>query len=139
MSQSAYIKLVTGSERDSITLEEVKELLQTYIEQTSKTGQQLDWAYAKAAFPYTIETKPESEDQWFYLKGNQPNYKFIIFGVGSETREEQEIPYIQVVLPDGSTHGDKSKGNELCKTIARKLKAELHLFNGRVMYFNPRK
>lgn len=43
MSQSAYIKLVTGSERDSITLEEVKELLQTYIEQTSKTGQQLDW------------------------------------------------------------------------------------------------
>lgn len=139
MSQSAFIKLVPGAERDSITLDEVKELLQTYLDQTSKTGKQLGWNYSEAAFPYTIESKPESEDKWFYLKGTHPYYKFLIFGVGTETRDEQEIPYIQVVLPDGCTHGDKAKGNELCKTIARKLKAELHLFNGRVMYFNPRK
>jgi hypothetical protein len=139
MSQSAYIKLVVGSERSSITLDEVKELLYTYTEQTSKTGEQLDWSYAEAAFPYTLEAKPGSEDQWFYLKGIHPSYKYLIFGVGTESREDQEVPYIQLVLPDNCTHGDKSKGNELCKYLGRKLKAELHLFNGRIMYFNPRK
>lgn len=139
MSQSAYIKLVQGSERSSITLEEVKELLHTYTEQTAKTGEQLDWSYAEAAFPYTIEAKPGSEEEWFYLKGNHPYYKYMIFGVGTEAREEDEVAHIQIVLPDNCTHGDKSKANELTKHLGRKLKAETHLFNGRVMYFNPRK
>lgn len=139
MSQSAYIKLVEGSAAETITLEELKEHLRTYIEQTSNTGKQLDWEYEKAAFPYTIETKPEAEDQWFYLKGQDPLYNHIIFGVGKETNEERDTHYIQVVLPDNSTHGDKAKGNELCRYLAKKLSAELHMFNGRVMYFNPRK
>jgi hypothetical protein len=139
MSQSAYIKFVEGSEVSSMTLDEVQEQLSRYKEQTALTGKQLDWDYADAAFPYTIETKPEGEGKWFYLKGKNNLYNYILFGVGSEIVEDQETHFIQVVLPDQATHGDKAKGNELCKYFGRHLKAELHLFNGRIMYFNPRK
>lgn len=139
MSQSAYIKLVEGSAQSTITLREVRELLLAYKDQTERTGRQLNWNYADAAFPYTIESKEGSEDQWFYLKGTHPGYKYIIFGVGKENREDGQTDYIQIVLPDQATHGDKAKGNEFCKHIGRKLQAEVHLFNGRVMYFNPRK
>lgn len=168
MGQSAYIKFVEGSEVQSLTIDEVREQLDIYLEQTAKTGKQLGWDYSEAAFPYTIETKPESEGKWFYLKGKNENYKYIIFGVGNEVRQveeeqvkvkdrsedddenesedaevqqptEQVIHYVQVVLPENCTHGDKSKANEYCKFIAKRLKAELHLFNGRVLYYNPRK
>jgi hypothetical protein len=160
MAQSAYIKLVEGSTKKTITLEEVKNRLEHYIDQVSKTGKQLDWHYSDAAFPYTFETKPESEGKWFYLKGKDDQlYRYLIFGVGSEnydvevTRpkeggdesEEETIietrtrEFIQVVLPDGALQGDKAKGNEYSKFIAKELKAELHMFNGRIMYFNPRK
>ncbi|GGG09546.1 DUF1885 family protein [Paenibacillus abyssi] len=139
MSQSAYIKFVEGSAVERMELEEIKARLQRYREQTSLTGKQLDWDYADAAFPYTIETKPGEEDRWFYLKGKEPLYRYIVFGVGSVTEEEKERHHIQVVLPDDATHGDKAKGNELCKYLAKHLKAELHLFNGRTIYYNPRK
>jgi hypothetical protein len=139
MSQSAFIKLVEGSTVASMSLDELKEQLITYKEQTANTGQQLEWEYVDAAFPYTIETKPEGEGKWFYLKGKNHLYKHIVFGVDSEIVEEETRHYIQVVLPDDCTHGDKAKGNEFCKFIGRRLKAELHLFNGRIMYFNPRK
>ncbi len=139
MSQSAYIKLVEGSTVSAMTLDDIKEELLVYQKQTSNTGQQLDWDYSGAAFPYTVETKPEGEDKWFYLKGKDHLYKYIVIGVGTEMVEETERHFIQIVLPDNSTHGDKSKGNELCKYLAKKLLAELHLFNGRIMYFNPRK
>jgi hypothetical protein len=139
MSQSAYLYFVEGSEVSSLTLEEVKDQLTRYRDQVSKTGQQLDWNYAAAAFPYTIETKPEGENQWFYLKGQDELYRYIVFGVGSASVDGSERNYVQIVLPEGSTHGDKSKANELCKYLGRHLKAELHLFNGRIMYYNPRK
>jgi hypothetical protein len=139
MSQSAYIKLVEGSTASSLNLDEVKKELLGYQNQTSNTGQQLDWEYADAAFPYTIETKPEGEGKWFYLKGKNSLYKYIVVGVDSEVVEEEKRHFIQIVLPDDCTHGDKSKGNEFSKYLGRRLKAELHLFNGRVMYFNPRK
>lgn len=139
MSQSAYIKLVEGSTASELNLEEVKEQLLFYKEQTSNTGQQLDWDYSDAAFPYTIETKPEGLDKWFYLKGTNELYKYIVFGVDSETVDNEDRHFIQIVLPDDCTHGDKAKGNELSKFLGRRLKAELHLFNGRIMYFNPRK
>lgn len=139
MVQSAYIKLVEGSAVPSLTLDELKEHLHTYADQLSRTGTQLDWGYAEAAFPYTVETKPEGEGQWFYLKGTNPLYKFMIFGVGKENKDDTEIHYIQITLPEGHTNGDKAKANEFCKHLGRKLKAETHLFNGRVMYFNPRK
>jgi hypothetical protein len=139
VSQSAYIKLVDGSVTESVTLEDVKALLLRYQEQTGKTGEQLDWDYRQAAFPYTIETKPGEEHLWFYLKGTDPKYNYIVFGVGEEERDGKKRSYVQVVLPEGCTHGDKSKGNEFCKYIARLWKAELQLFNGRTMFFNPRK
>lgn len=138
MAQSAYIYL-PGSSGSSFTLDNLKELLGRYREQTSLTGKQLGWDYAEAAFPYTVETKPEGEGKWFILKGVNPLYKYILLGVGSKTEEDRELPYIQITLPDGATHGDKAKGNEFCKYLARTLKAELHLFNGRKMNFSAKK
>lgn len=139
MSQSAYIRLVSGSALADIDLNGVKEQLTHYKQQVALTGKQLGWEYEEAAFPYGIETKPEAHDQWFYLKGNNPMYKYIVFGTGRQEVEDAVVPYIHVVLPDGSTHGDKAKANELCKWIGRKLKAEVQMFNGRTIYFNPRK
>lgn len=136
MSQSAFITFVDGSEVASITLDELKGQLLHYREQTQLTGEQLGWDYAEAAFPYTIETKPGQEQEWFYLKGSSPLYRHIVFGVGEK---EDSRRYVQMVLPDDATHGDKAKGNELCKYLAKKWKAELTLFNGRIMYYNPRK
>lgn len=139
MSQSAYIKLVKGASVASMTLDEVKEQLEHYQMQTSNTGQQLDWDYGEAAFPYTIETKPEGEGKWFYLKGKNDLYKYIVIGIDKQGEGEEEIHVIQIVLPDDCTHGDKAKANELCRFLARRLQAELQMFNGRTMYFNPRK
>jgi len=139
MSQSAYISLVQGSKIDAITLDDVKEQLRQYQEQTELTGRQLGWDYGAAAFPYGIEQKPEAQDQWFYLKGNNPLHRYIVIGTGTRESEGTSVPYIQVVLPDGSTHGDKAKANELCKWIGKRLQAEVKMFNGRTFYFNPRK
>jgi hypothetical protein len=144
MGNSAYIKLVEGSATQETTLEDVKNKLNHYIEMTSKTGKQLDWGYSNAAFPYTIVEKQEAQGTWFYLKGKDSKlYKYIMFGIGQEapaTEGEQKTRhYIQVVLPKGSTHGDKGKANEFCKYLAKEYKGELHLFNGRIMYFYPRK
>ena len=158
MSQHAYIRLVGTSVVQSVTIDDLKSQLTHYKEQLTQTGSQLDWDYADAAFPYTIEQKPEGEDQWFYLKGNNPLYRYIAFGVenptvqadestaAAESTEENTVAEveaapcaIQVILPEGSTIGDKSKGNEFCKYLGKVWKAEVHLFNGRIMYFNPRK
>ncbi|WP_274361606.1 DUF1885 family protein [Paenibacillus thermotolerans] len=139
MSQSAALYFVDGSEAPSVTLDELKQHLLHYRDQLELTGKQLGWSYSEAAFPYTIESKPEGDGVWFYLKGKNELYKYIVFGVGKETTEDGERHFIQVVLPDGSTHGDKAKANEFCKYLGRQLKTETHLFNGRIMYFNPRK
>lgn len=139
MAQSAYIKFVEGSAVSSLTLDELKNQLMHYQDQLALTGRQLEWEYDDAGFPYTLETKAEADGQWFYLKGKNPLYKYIVMGVGSEMQADTERHYVQVVLPDDCTHGDKAKGNEFCKYLAKLWKAELHLFNGRIMYFNPRK
>jgi hypothetical protein len=139
MAQSAYIKFVDGSAVSSLSLEELKSQLVHYQGQLALTGKQLGWEYDDAGFPYTIETKPEAEGKWFYLKATDPLYKYIVIGIGSESAGETERNYVQIVLPDEATHGDKAKANEFCKYLARLWKAELHLFNGRVMFYNPRK
>ncbi|XID95273.1 DUF1885 family protein [Paenibacillaceae bacterium WGS1546] len=139
MSQSAYISLVQGSTVSEIDLDGVKDQLRRYREQVALTGRQLDWEYADAAFPYTIETKPGTDGQWFYLKGTVPQYRYIVVGTGSRDEDGATVPYIHVVLPDDSTHGDKSKANELCKWIGKQLQAEVQMFNGRTIYYNPRK
>jgi hypothetical protein len=139
MAQSAYIKFVDGSTVPSLSLDELKGQLMHYKEQLALTGKQLGWDYDHVGFPYTVETRPEAADQWFYLKGIDPLYHYIVMGTGVEQNGDSNQHYVQVVLPDGSTHGDKAKGNEFCKYLAKLWKAELHLFNGRIMYFNPRK
>lgn len=141
MSQSAFIKLVQGSAASTVTLEDIKSSLRHYLEQTELTGQQLGWSYAEAAFPYTFESRAGEEDRWFYLKGKNPKYRFILFGTASSPEgPEAEAPAcIQVVLPEQSTHGDKAKANEYCKWLGKKLQAEVKLFNGRTIYYNPRK
>ncbi len=139
MGQSAYISLVQGSSVQEMSLDDVKEQLRQYQEQMELTGRQLGWDYAEAAFPYLLEQKPEAENQWFYLKGKVPQYRHIVFGTGKQEDGENAVSYIHVVLPDGSTHGDKAKANELCKWIGKRLQAEVKLFNGRTIYYNPRK
>ncbi|WP_239617274.1 DUF1885 family protein [Cohnella mopanensis] len=139
MGQSAYISLVQGSTVAEIDLNGVKEQLNHYQAQMTLTGQQLGWDYAEAAFPYSIESKADANGQWFYLKGTNPLYRYIVVGTGLRDNEGTSIPYIQLVLPNDSTHGDKSKANELCKWIGKQLQAEVQMFNGRKIYFNPRK
>ncbi|PZE22888.1 DUF1885 family protein [Paenibacillus xerothermodurans] len=139
MAQSAYINFVDGSTVPSLTLDDLRNQLLHYKEQLNLTGKQLGWDYEDSGFPYSIETKPEAEGKWFYLKGNNSLYKYIVMGLGSTQDGDKTRHYVQVVLPDDCTHGDKAKGNEFCKYLAKLWKAELHLFNGRVMYFNPRK
>jgi Domain of unknown function (DUF1885) len=146
MSQSAYIKLVPESEKQVVTIEDIKDMFHYYKSITSKTGEQLSWGYSEAAFPYTIEEKEEANNKWFYLKGiDSRKNRYILVGVDFEQKEvledstENQQCYIQVSLTDISTHGDKGKANEFCKFLAAKLKGELHLFNGRVMYYYPKK
>lgn len=144
MGKSAFIKLVKDSKVQEVTLSDIKSKISHYIDMTKKTGQQLSWSYANAAFPYTVVEKPEAQGKWFYLKGNDPKlYKYIMLGVGIEeikaADEKKEQCYIQVVLPEDSTHGDMGKANEFCKYLAKEYQGELHLFNDRVMYYYPRK
>jgi hypothetical protein len=138
--QSAYIYFVEGSAVPKVSIEDVKAKLIRYIDMTKKTGQQLGWAYEDAAFPYVIEERPEGKDSWFLLRGKDPkSYKSIIIGVGSREENDREKHFIQVALPEYSTSGDKNKANEFCRYLAREYKGELHLFNKRVQYFQPRK
>lgn len=141
--ENAYIKLVPASNKQSITLDDVKNLFSYYKEITGKTGKQLDWQYDDAAFPYQIKEINE-ENNWFYLKSDHQKYNAIVVGVGQEELEDENDEnitkfYIQVTLPISSTAGDKGKANEFCKFLAKKLEGELHLFNGRIMYFYKRK
>lgn len=133
MATHAYIKLVPSSKKKAITLQEVKQLFQYYQEIMNKTGEQLGWGYQQAAFPYQlIET---DEGKWFCLKGDGHRYRMIIVGVGSQETGES---FIQITLPNEATHGDKGKANEFYKFLAKKLEGELHLFNGRIMYYYKR-
>ncbi|NEY82167.1 DUF1885 family protein [Bacillus sp. 3H-10] len=144
MANNAYIKLVPSSAKEHVTVDEIKELFHYFKKITNKTGEQLDWEYSNAAFPYEIKEKPEGKGKWFYLYSNHERYHAILLGVDKETvvdedGTERQQTYIQVTLPVTATYGDKGKANELSKFLAKKLKGELHLFNGRIMYFYPRK
>ncbi|WP_438824964.1 DUF1885 family protein [Bacillus sp. JJ722] len=140
---NAYIKLTPASTQQTITIDEVKSLLSYYKEITAKTGEQVDWNYSDYAFPYQIKETLEGKNCWFYLSSNTERYNVIIVGIDQElVREaanERIQTYIQVTLPEISTFGDKTKANELCKFLSKKLQGELHLFNKRVIYHYPRK
>ncbi len=144
MSSNAYIKLVPSSSQQAISTEELKDLFKYYKEITSKTGDQVDWSYENSAFPYELKEKEDGKGSWFYLQSSQDRYNAILIGVDKETAidgdgTEREQTYIQITLPPTATAGDKGKANEFSKFIGKKLKGELHLFNGRIMYFYQRK
>lgn len=144
MSRSAYIKLVPNAAKKSVTTTEIMDLFTYYKEITMKAGEQTNWDYANTAFPYEIKEKPEGNGVWFYLHGTHLDYHMILLGISKEEIKNDdgsihEQPYIQVTLPEAATCGDKAKANEFCKFLAKKLQAELHLFNGRIMYYYPRK
>jgi hypothetical protein len=144
MAINAFIKLVPSSVKQSITIEEVKDLFHYYKDITAKTGDQLNWQYGESAFPYEIKETNNSKERAFYLYSDHEGYHIILMGIDKEMVKEEdgterEQQYIQVTLPDQSTNGDKGKANEFCKFLAKKLQGELHLFNDRVMYYYPRK
>lgn len=144
MATNAFIKLVPESAKEQITIEETKELFHYYKEITKKTGEQVNWTYSNVAFPYELKETEEGKDKWFYLSSPNERYHAMIVSVGSELhkyndKEERVQNYVQITLPPSATHGDKGKANEFAKFIAKKLQGELHLFNGRIMYFYPRK
>lgn len=139
MAKSAFIKLVEGSTQQDLTLDDVKEKLEHYMAMTNHTGKQLNWEYADAAFPYTMEVRSQENLQWLFLKGkDERHYKYLMIGIGT-SRDETQAPSIQLVVPDGATHGDTAKANEFSRYLAKAFQGELHLLNGRIMYFNPRK
>lgn len=147
LTQVATITLKKGSAVTSVTLDDVVEQLNHYREQLKKTGEQLGWQYETAAFPYDME-KGEGDDPWLYLKGSG-RYRRIVIGAGSRQQtaaseaDGEEAPetesFVQIVLPEDSTFADKCKGNELCKYLGKAWKAEVKMFNGRTIYYNPRK
>ncbi|MGG0411355.1 DUF1885 family protein [Peribacillus simplex] len=144
MTENAYIKLVPESAKGTVTIEDVKELLNYYQMITAKTGKQLDWDYDKKAFPYEMKEPERMKDKAIYLQSKEDRYHMILIGVDQEVVKEEDgseriQSYIQFTLPETATFGDKGKANELCKFLAKKLRAQLHLFNKRVMYYYPRK
>lgn len=142
MKKSTYIRLVKGSTQQEITLGQVKDLLNMFIERTTKTGEQLGWSeYNEVAFPYTIEEKDEEGLKYLFLKAKHHLYNYLTVGVDTEEVDGETRHYIQIVIPDEDhvTSGDQNKANVLAKYLSKYLKAELHLFNGRIIYNNPRK
>lgn len=143
MTIHSYIKLKPGSLRQNITIDELKGLLNDYKSSISKTAHQLNWEYNERAFPYMIREPDDNNANWFYLVSEERGYHLIALGIdnGQDSPEEDDemLPYIQITLVDSSTYGDKAKANEFAKYLAKKLKGELHLFNGRVIHNDLKK
>lgn len=141
MSLSTFIKIKDGSLKTDISIEDIKELINQYKHSISQTSKQLAWNYSKHAFPYVLKETDEGKQQWFYLHSEEKDYHIMAIGVDCEHSEapdgtERRVPYIQISLSKHSTNGDKSKANELAKFLSKKLKGELHLFNGRIIHHN---
>lgn len=129
--QHAFIKLVPKSVKQAITLEDVQQLFTYYRSITAQTGKQLNWNYEESAFPYEIIQTSETT---LHLKSGHDRYRSIYVGIGKENEQQ----FVQITLPASATFGDKGKANEFCRYVAKKLEAELQLFNGRTMYFYKR-
>lgn len=144
MNAYASIKLVPASKIDTITTTELKDYFQYYKDITAKTGNQVDWAYSQAAFPYEIIDSNEKQGEQITLYSENERYRAILISIQKEKiMDNDDTPRIQTnicfTLPEVATFGDKGKANEYCKFLAKKLQAELHLFNGRIMYYYKRK
>ncbi len=135
MSNHAYIKLVSSSTKRDIDIDEVKTLFQSYTKQNEKTAQQLNWSYENFAFPYKIKEASINKKE-LILISNHDRYHSLSIHI---ERDKDAQTMIVVALLSKSTYADKGKANELCKFLAKRLEADLHLFNVRVMYYNLRK
>ncbi|CAM4033171.1 hypothetical protein BAMA_09195 [Bacillus manliponensis] len=129
--QDAFIELVPKSKQQTITLADIKELFQYYKTMTTQAGEQLNFYYSSAAFPYEVVDTSETTLQ---LQSNHDRYHMIYVGIGIK----EDSSFIQVTLPPNATFGDKGKANEFCRFLAKKLEGKLQLFNGRTMYFYKR-
>lgn len=130
LKKSAYIRRT-----EAIELADVKDTLNYYREMTRNTGKQLAWDYEAAAFPYKMEEQKKEGISYLLLTGNDPHLNnHMVIGVGQQ--EDTGRYYVQIVLPEDATHHDIAKGNEYAKFIAKQLKGELQLFNGRIMAFS---
>ncbi|HWO74855.1 MAG TPA: DUF1885 family protein [Bacillus sp. (in: firmicutes)] len=139
MNEAALIKVTPHSQKESISYEDVKEILEYYQEITHKTGEQLSWDYDQMAFPYTVIETKTSEGTYLLLKSKEdPHYHSILIDIPN-TSDDSPSTLLRITLPPSSTLADKGKANELCRFIAKKWEAELKLFNNRVMYFDKRK
>ncbi|SDY62300.1 DUF1885 family protein [Thermoactinomyces sp. DSM 45892] len=132
MKKSTYIRLVKGSTQPDISLDEVHSLLDLYVSRMKKTGEQLDWDYASAAFPYKPIVREENGVSYLTLTPTDTElYYGFWLGVG---KEDDNTPFIQIVLPTSATHGDVGKANEYAKFLAKELKGQLSLFNQSVLH-----
>jgi hypothetical protein len=131
MTQHAFIKLMPKSTQQTITLAEIKELFTYYKTITAKTGDQLNWDYGDASFPYVINERAHNDHTLLELVSDVDRYNHFYIGV-----KEEDVIFLS--LPTNATYGDKGKANEFCRFLAKKLQGELHLFNGRIMYFYKR-
>ncbi|MED3777061.1 DUF1885 family protein [Geobacillus stearothermophilus] len=116
-----------GGGGKSISIEEIKQLLERYRAALRKTGEQLGWAYEQAAFSYTVHER----DHVLYLQGDGRLYK----GMAIAVRTAGEETWIELALAPRATHGDKRKANEFSKWMTKTLGGELRLFSGRTMSF----
>ncbi|GGE66893.1 DUF1885 family protein [Priestia taiwanensis] len=134
MTQHAFIKLMPKSTQQTITLAEIKDLFHYYKNITAKTGDQVNWNYGEAAFPYVMNERTHNDHTLLELVSNEDRYNHFYVGV----KEENDEHIIFLSLPENATFGDKGKANEFCRFLAKKLQGQLHLFNGRIMYFYKR-
>ncbi|MFC7372016.1 DUF1885 family protein [Fictibacillus iocasae] len=142
MSNQASITLTSSSLQKRISLSEVKDLLHYYKDITEKTGNQLNWQYSEAAFPYVIMENSSKPNHMICLKGDGNKlYNYLLLGVETALSNEEtdDFSTIHIGLTEISTHGDKAKANEMGKFLASKLKGKLTLFNGRVMHYDLKK
>ncbi|MEE6452097.1 DUF1885 family protein [Gottfriedia acidiceleris] len=131
MVQQATIQLVDKSKYQEANLELINNLINDYIQSSTKIGQQLDWNYERVSFPYTISNKKLDDQDALYLQSNDSRYKHFVVSI-------QDDKNIVITLLPNSTYGDKGKANELCRYLAQKIEAKLELFNNRIMYFYKR-
>jgi len=119
------------SEGEKMTLEELRAALEEYRERLKKTGEQIDAPYALWAFPYEIKERERNGVRYLYLQGKgitPVEYSGLLLALRSENGQN----IVQITVARGATDGDFAKANELARTLARKWKAEIILFTGKI-------
>ncbi|MFC0523976.1 DUF1885 family protein [Pontibacillus salicampi] len=136
MTESAYIHLVHEGTVTDTDIDHIAQLLIDYQTSSQKTGEQLKWDYVNASFPYEVEHRILQDTPYLLLRGTNEKYGYILIAVISK---DNNLPFIQIALPLGSTHGDKGKAVEFSKYINKRVGGKLILFNNRIMYAYKRK